>query len=158
MDIFDQEILKFWKALNINNVKYIMVGALATNIHGFQRFTADIDVWIEDTIQNRQNLILAFCDAEIGHYPILETLQFVPGWTTFNLNNGLQLDLLTNMKGLENYSFDECLEKATTAEIENCIVPFLHINQLIENKKVVNRPKDQIDVLELEKIRDGRNI
>ncbi len=32
-------------------------------------------------------------------------------------------------------------------------VPFLHINDLIANKKAVARPKDQLDVLELEKIR-----
>lgn len=38
------------------------------------------------------------------------------------------------------------------AEIENVKVPFLHINLLILNKKAVNRPKDQLDVLELEKI------
>lgn len=35
-------------------------------------------------------------------------------------------------------------------------VPFLHINHLIANKKLVNRPKDQIDVLELEKIKSIR--
>ena len=33
------------------------------------------------------------------------------------------------------------------------MVPFLHINHLIQNKKVVNWPKDQIDVMELEKIK-----
>lgn len=38
------------------------------------------------------------------------------------------------------------------AEIENIQVPFLHINQLIANKKAVNRSKDQLDVIELEKI------
>ena len=57
------------------------------------------------------------------------------------------------MKGLEGYSFDECLQVATIAEIENVKVPFLHINQLIANKKAVNRSKDQIDVMELEKIK-----
>ena len=31
-------------------------------------------------------------------------------------------------------------------------IPFLHINQLVLNKKAVNRPKDQLDVTELEKI------
>lgn len=30
-------------------------------------------------------------------------------------------------------------------------VPFLHINHLLANKKAVNRSKDQIDVIELEK-------
>lgn len=42
---------------------------------------------------------------------------------------------------------------ATITEIENVPVPFLHLNQLIANKKAVNRPKDQIDVTELEKIK-----
>lgn len=57
------------------------------------------------------------------------------------------------MKGLEDFTFDECLELATIAEIENVKIPFLHINHLIVNKKAVNRSKDQIDVMELEKIK-----
>ena len=60
------------------------------------------------------------------------------------------------MKGLEVYTFDECLQIATIATIEKMQVPFLHINQLIANKKAVNRPKDQIDVMELEKIKQLR--
>lgn len=79
-------------------------------------------------------------------------MQFIPGWTDFYLLNGLKLDILIDMKGLEGYTFEDCLEAATIAEIENVTVPFLHINHLIENKKAVNRPKDQIDVMELEKI------
>ena len=41
-------------------------------------------------------------------------------------------------------------------EMEKIQVPFLHIKQLIQNKKAVNRPKDQIDVMELEKIKQLR--
>ena len=52
MDIFDEEILKFWRCLNTYHVKYIMVGGFATNIHGYQRYTGDMDIWIEDTIEN----------------------------------------------------------------------------------------------------------
>jgi len=84
-------------------------------------------------------------------------MQFVPGWNDFHLNNGLRLDIHIDMKGLEGYTFDECLEMASVANIEDANVPFLHINQLIENKKVVNRPKDQIDVLALEQIRKLRD-
>lgn len=36
MDIFDQEIISFWKSLQKNNTRYIMVGGYATNIHGYQ--------------------------------------------------------------------------------------------------------------------------
>lgn len=153
MDIFDEEILKFWRALQNNHVKYIMVGGYATNLHGFARYTGDIDMWIEDTLANRQHLRAAFIECGMGDYFMLETMQFVPGWTDFQLNNGLRLDIMISMKGLEEYSFDECLQMAANADIDGVNVPFLHINQLIDNKKAVDRPKDQIDVIELEKIR-----
>jgi len=84
---------------------------------------------------------------------MLETMQFVPGWTDFQLNNGLRMDILVNMKGLEGYSFDECLEAASVADTDGVKIPFPHINQLIANKKAVNRSKDQIDVIELERIK-----
>ena len=45
---------------------------------------------------------------------------------------------------------------ASIADIDGVNIPFLHINQLIANKKAVNRPKDKIDVIELEKIRKLR--
>jgi len=152
MDIFDEEILKFWAALQKTKVKYIMVGGYATNLHGYQRFTGDIDIWIEDTTENRQRLREAFIESGMGDYYMLETIQFIPGWTDFYLMNGLRLDILVNMKGLEGYSFDECLNMAAVADIDGVQIPFLHINQLIANKKAVNRPKDQQDVIELEKI------
>jgi hypothetical protein len=152
VDVFDEEILNFWRELQENNVQYIMIGGYAINLHGYQRFTGDLDIWIKDTLENRKQLRKTLVSCEMGDYPMIEYMQFVPGWTEFHLNNSLQLDILTEMKGLENYTFDECLQMASIAEIENVNVPFLHINQLILNKKVINRPKDQLDVLALEQI------
>ncbi|WP_462266053.1 hypothetical protein [Mucilaginibacter sp.] len=152
MDIFDEEILFFWKALQEQRVEYIMVGGFATNLHGYQRFTGDIDIWLKDTLLNRQCLRQAFINCQMGDYPMIEHMQFVPGWTEFHLNNGLSLDILTEMKGLENYTFDECRQMASVAAIDEGQIPFLHINQLIANKKVVNRPKDQLDVIALEQL------
>jgi hypothetical protein len=83
-------------------------------------------------------------------------MQFVPGWTNFSIGGGIELDIMTSMKGLENISFSDCLSMASLADLEGVEVPFLHINHLIENKKIVNRPKDQVDVIELEKIRKIR--
>ncbi|RYE18083.1 MAG: hypothetical protein EOP42_31240 [Sphingobacteriaceae bacterium] len=156
MDIFDEEVLIFWKALQDHNVKYIMVGGFAINLHGYQRFTGDMDIWIKDTLDNRKQLRKAFANCKMGDFPMIEYMQFVPGWTEFQLNNNLKLDILVSMKGLEGYSFNECLEIASVADIQGLEVPFLHLNQLIANKKFVNRPKDQIDVLALEEIKKLR--
>lgn len=156
MDIFDEEILLFWKTLQDNGVKYIMIGGYAVNMHGYQRYTGDLDIWIEDTAENRANLRKAFTDYGMGDFPMLATLEFVPGWTNFTLNNGLVLDIMVGVKGLENISFDQCLELATIADIDGVIIPFLHINHLIASKKAANRPKDQVDVVYLEKIKEIR--
>ncbi len=153
MDIFDEGLLNFWTHLNQCRVKYIMVGGVATNLNGYQRTTDDIDVWIEDTIENREKLRMAFNQAGMGDYYMLKTMQIVPGWTDFQLNNGLRVDLLIGMRGLEGLTFSECLNMASIADIDGLQVPFLHINHLIANKKAVNRPKDQLDVIYLEKIK-----
>lgn len=156
MDIFDEYILNLWKALQYFNVKYILVGGYAMNFHGFARFTGDMDIWIDDTLENRQALRKAFAKCDMGDYPMIETMQFVPGWTDFQLNNNFTIDIMVGMKGLEGYSFNDCLEMASVADFEGVSVPFLHINQLIENKKTVNRLKDQIDVQALEMIKTQR--
>lgn len=154
MDVFDDDLLEFWSALNEAGVLYIMIGGVATNLHGFQRTTDDIDVWIKDTPVNRTNLRKALKKYSRIDYYMLETIQIIPGWTNFSLNNGFRLDLMINVKGLEGLGFDKCLQKASIAEINDIKVPFLHLNHLIESKKAANRPKDQVDLIYLEKIKN----
>jgi hypothetical protein len=156
MDVHDEDLLRFWQYLNHHKVRYIMIGGFATRFHGFNRTTDDLDIWLEDTIANRKNLRAAFNDLEYGDLPALETMEFVPGWTSLNIG-GTELDIMTTMKGLEDLSFEECLAQASIADLEDIEIPFLHIDQLIMNKKAVNRPKDQIDIIELEKIKKIRD-
>ena len=99
MDVFDEELLRFWKIANKLHLKYIMIEGVATNLHGYQRTTEDIDIWIE------------------------------------------------------NSNFDTVLKSSSIATIYGINIPFLHINDLIHTKKAANRPKDQQDIIELEKIR-----
>jgi hypothetical protein len=152
MDIYEETFINLWNCLNKNTVRYIMVGGFATYLHGFYRYTQDVDVYIEDTLENRKKLRKAFKDLGLGDFEPIEHIEFIPGWVDFTLDNGVKMDIMTSMKGV-SLSFDECLQMAPIAEIEHVKVPFLHINQLIANKKAVNRPKYQVDVQELEKIR-----
>lgn len=156
MDAFDEDLLSFWKALRDSDVEYLLIGGYAINFHGYQRFTGDVDIWLKDTLENRKKLRQAFIDCDMGDHPMIESMQFIAGWTQFRLNNGLELDILTEMKGLESYTFDECKVMASVADIDGVSIPFLHINQLIENKKVINRPKDQSDVQALEELKKLR--
>ena len=151
MDINDASFLEFWQTLNQYNVRYILVGGFATNFHGFQRFTGDVDIYLEDTIENRQRMRNAYKAYIKIDFPSFETIQFIPGWVDFPLKDGTRLDIMTSMVGID-VSFSECLHSAQIWEIDDIRIPVLHIRQLIANKKAVGREKDQIDVEKLEKI------
>jgi hypothetical protein len=57
------------------------------------------------------------------------------------------------MKGLEHLSFSTCYEAVLITDIEDVQIRSLHLNHLIINKKVVDRPKDKLDVIYLEKLK-----
>jgi len=112
MDIFNEQLIDFWQKLNDNKVQYIMAGGFATVFHGFSRTTEDVDLWLKDTPENRKKLRKAFVELEQGDFESIETMDFIPGWTTF-YGDGIEIDIMTEMKGLENLSFDECLKLAS---------------------------------------------
>ena len=156
MDILDEEILGLWRSFLNQKLRYIMVGGFAVNLHGFMRTTGDMDIWIENTVENRKKLRNSLIEMGIGDFPPLETMDFITGWSGIRLVSGIELDVLTSLKGFEEEKFNECLQMASIATIQEIPVPFLHLNHLIEEKTKTNRPKDQIDVLALEEIKKQR--
>jgi hypothetical protein len=58
------------------------------------------------------------------------------------------------MPGLDHLSFDECYNAAPIANIEDVEVRFLHLNHLLMNKQKLNRPKDQLDIIYLNQIKN----
>ena len=148
----NSQIIEIWKYFSINRVKYLTIGGFAVNIYGYGRNTGDIDIFIEDSIENRENLRLALKQSGIGDFKNMSTIQFIPGWTDISLNFNLRLDIMTSVKGLENHDFQELLDKAYVTEISGISVFFLDYENLIKAKKATNRPKDILDIEELEKI------
>ena len=52
----NEQIIQVWKYLSENKVNYLTIGGLAVNIYGYGRNTGDIDIFIEDSVINRENL------------------------------------------------------------------------------------------------------
>jgi hypothetical protein len=59
---------------------------------------------------------------------------------------------MTVVKGLEDKSFDSLLNDATVLMIKKTPVYFIDYDNLIIAKKATNRPKDILDIEELEKL------
>jgi predicted nucleotidyltransferase len=148
----NEQIISIWNSFFENKVKYITIGGFAVNIYGYNRNTGDIDIYLEDTIENRINLRKALKSINLGDFETIETMQFIPGWTDFSLSYGLRLDIMTTVKGLEDKSFSSLLDDATIVMIDETPVYFIDYDNLIIAKKAANRPKDILDIEELEKI------
>jgi predicted nucleotidyltransferase len=147
-----KQMIRVLSAFNNNQVKYLVIGGFAVNLYGVNRSTGDIDLYVEDTPQNRKNMRQALADAEIGDFEALERVPLLPGFLDFTLDFGLRLDLMSMVNGLENISLEELLDKSTLVEMEGVTIPFIDYNSLILSKKAANRLKDQSDIEELEKI------
>ncbi|MCW3124699.1 MAG: hypothetical protein JWO03_357 [Bacteroidetes bacterium] len=147
------DIIEIWRGLHDNDVKYVTVGGFAVNFYGYSRNTGDIDILIEDSSDNRKKLRKALKDIGLGDFPQIETTQLIPGWTDFSIGPGLRLDVMTSIKGLEKDDFKDLYDSSELTSIKNTPVRFIDYKNLILNKKATDRPKDQIDIEELEKIR-----
>lgn len=153
MDINNDELINLLKALQKFEVKYILVDDFATTLHGVTRISADIDIWIKDDSHNIKNLRKAIKELGLGDFEELETTDLIPGWTSIYLDSGFELDIMTYIAGFDKNSFDTCYQMAVEAIIAEISVKFLHINHLLDSKRLTNRVKDVLDINELEKIK-----
>ena len=139
-------------ALNAERVDFILIGAYALAAHGYPRATMDIDIWVMPSPENAEAVIRAL--RRFGsplHGLKLEDLQRSD--TVFQIGVApRRIDLLTGATGLD---FSEALKNSITREVDGIDLKVLSIDDLIANKLATGRPKDRVDVCELEKLKDS---
>lgn len=57
--VLNKDFREFIELLNLNNVKYLIVGGYAVGFHGYPRYTKDLDVWIMVSEENAGNILKA---------------------------------------------------------------------------------------------------
>ena len=57
--MLNHDFKEFIQSLNDNGVRYLVVGGYAVALHGYPRYTKDIDVWVEMTVENASNILKA---------------------------------------------------------------------------------------------------
>jgi hypothetical protein len=151
MNLFDDLVFNFLKALETNKVEYLLVGGFAVNTYANPRATGDLDLWIKDTKNNRLHLIAAFRDVGIDSLEPLADIQLIAGFSEILLDKGFYVDLMTDLKHFKQIDFDTCFAIALDFKINDIVVKVLHKNDLIQEKKATGRYKDLDDLEHLEK-------
>lgn len=159
--------MKLWENLvdgfiieaNKHKVRMIMVGGGAVNFHGYQRHSADVYFWIDTEPENLKKLVKTFQSLgyDIEDFPDSvknEEQNISIKFSPVDLN----LELITKFS--INKSFDQAYEEAEKIIINKKSLlgwRVLSYESLITSKIKAGRPKDLLDVRELQRIRENDN-
>lgn len=140
-----QDIIELF---NKHNVKFLIAGAYAMSKVGYSRSTYDIDLWVDKTKENAINIYNAL--AEFGVPFEIEPDNFLEPNSVLQIGiEPNRIDILTDIDGL---TFDDAWSNKQIASFDTLEAYTLEIHDLIKNKKASNRPKDKLDLVQLEEL------
>lgn len=157
------------KALNDAGARYIVVGGLAVNAHGYQRLTHDVDFVIQ---LQPENIRAAFSALEpLGYRPTVPVTgeQFADadqrqswikdkGMRVLNLYSDQHRDTPLDLFVSEPFDFEREYEQAMRAEITPGLeARFANIPALIKMKEEAGRERDHDDIQHLRWIQQERS-
>ena len=145
--MLSKDFKEFLELLNENKAKYLVVGGYAVAFHGHPRYTKDIDVWIELSPANANNILNALKEFGFGSLGLkpddfLESDQIIQLGYPPN-----RIDILMSLKDLK---FEDCYKTKVEVEIQGLHIDFIDIENLKKNKRATGRPQDLADAENLE--------
>ena len=107
--MLNQDFKEFIKSLNDNGVRYLVIGGYAVALHGYPRYTNDMDVWVEMTADNFSKIVKALNQFGFGWLDLKESDFTVPDQIIQLGYPPRQIDILTTLPGVK---FSECYSHA----------------------------------------------
>jgi len=133
-------------SLNENNVRYLIVGGYAVGFHGYPRYTKDLDVWIEVSHKNAENVVKALNQFGFSAFNFQTDDFLKPDEFTQLGYPPNRINLITSCEGVD---FSSCYESKMQIEIDSLKIDFIDYENLLKNKKSVGRPQDLADISNL---------
>lgn len=146
--VLNEDFKEFIKLLNANGVKYLIVGGYAVALHGYPRYTKDLDFWIWIDRDNAEKTVkslkeFGFSSLGLTVEDFLDTENIVQLGYPPN-----RIDLITDLTGVK---FEECYQNRKEVNFEGVDISFISVDDLITNKKQSGRLQDLADAEKLEK-------
>jgi hypothetical protein len=149
MDQLNQDFLEFIELLEEEKVDYLVIGGYAVGLHGFPRYTGDIDFFVAISAENAGKILRVF--DQFGFGGIGLTLgDFLE--KDFVVEIGREPRKIQVLTGIDGVRFNECFARRVEVPVRGMTVKFIGKDDLIRNKSASGRPKDLIDLEELKKL------
>ncbi len=149
--MLNKHFLDFLKLLESHKVEFLVVGGYAVGVHGFPRYTGDLDVFVAISRENADRLVGVF--KEFGFASLnLKPEDFLEADMVVEIGREpIKIQVLT---GIDGVSFGQCRNDRILLNVSGTKIPFIGFDSLLANKAASPRNKDRIDLEELTRIRD----
>lgn len=141
--MFNQDFKEFIESLNANQVRYLVVGGYAVALHGYPRYTKDLDIWIESSPENARALVLALTQFGLASLGLTESDFLDPEQVVQIGYPPNRIDILSTVSGLE---FTGCYAQRVETMLDGVEVNFIDLENLRKNKKASGRLQDLADL------------
>lgn len=150
MTLFADEISAFLREASLNGLRVLLVGGGAVNFHGYQRQSADIDLWIEPQPENFERLITVLRTLGYGIETLPAAVLRSEQNISIKITPDMELELITRFE--PGYTFQQAWERSALVDLAGEPVARYHVlslEDLVQSKLRSARPKDLLDVQEL---------
>ena len=145
--MLNQDFREFVQSLNDKQVRYLVVGGYAVALHGYPRYTKDIDIWIELAPANASRIVRALEQFGFGSLG-LEAKDFLEADTIIQLGYPpRRIDLITTLSGVD---FNQCFATKVVVEMGGIPINFIDLENLKKNKRATGRAQDIADIENLD--------
>lgn len=145
--MFSKDFKEFVELLIKYKAEYLIVGGYAVGVHGYPRYTGDLDIWLNPTDQNANKILQAVNEFGFSTYK-LSVKDFTKEGNVVQLGYPpLRIDLLNNIDGV---TFKECYANRKEIVIEGVKINFIGYEDLKKNKRASGRSQDIADLDNLE--------
>jgi predicted nucleotidyltransferase len=145
--VLNQDFKEFIQSFNDSDVRYLVIGGYAVALHGYPRYTKDLDVWIELSAENAARVIRALAQFGFGSLGLQAQDLLVPDQVIQLGYAPNRIDLITTAPGVD---FETCYTSRVEVEIEGVAVNFIDLENLRRNKQAAGRLQDLADLENLQ--------
>jgi predicted nucleotidyltransferase len=131
-----------FKSFQQNNVRYVVIGGVASVLYGIPRATFDVDILIEATADNAGRLLNALTEAGFGTATMTSPEEIVSNEITV-FNDRVRIDVQTKTPGV---SFEDVWSRRKTVNYNGQEFFILSREDLIKAKRASGRDVDIEDV------------
>jgi len=139
----------FVKLLNKHQVNYMVVGGYALAFHGKPRHTGDLDIWINNSKENAEKLVLAINEFGLATLGLTKSDFMQEGYVTQIGYPPLRIDILNSIDGV---IFEDAYANKLLIDVDGIEVKYIGLKDFIENKTASGRSQDIADLKEIKKI------